>query len=216
MGHRRSAGYEGMVAKNPRATYRPGPTREWMKVKLRREGVFPIGGIAATSSGFAGVLVGQREGGALHYLGTVEIGYNRESVAVLMDRAAPLTRSSSPFLDFPSRRGVMWLAPKLRAPKSPTPKSSRAGSGRPCGEGSLLEDVIRAQQQRRRDGEAERLCGLHVNHQLEFRGLLDREIGRLRALENLVHVIGGTPKQVQKVRPVGHQTSRFHRLAEAM
>ena len=39
-------GYEGMVAKDPRSTYRPGPTRAWLKVKQRREGVFLIGGLA--------------------------------------------------------------------------------------------------------------------------------------------------------------------------
>jgi ATP-dependent DNA ligase len=48
-------GYEGMVAKDPRSTYWSGPTRSWMKVKQRREGVFLIGGsrpagIASASS----------------------------------------------------------------------------------------------------------------------------------------------------------------------
>ena len=62
----------------------------------RPQGVFLIGGLATGRDSF-GVLVGQRQGRALRYLGTVEIGYNRASVALLMERAAPLGRSSSPF-----------------------------------------------------------------------------------------------------------------------
>src|SRR5581483_3805776 len=38
-------GYEGFVAKDPRSTYRAGPTRAWVKVKVRHEGVFVVGGI---------------------------------------------------------------------------------------------------------------------------------------------------------------------------
>jgi hypothetical protein len=41
-------------------------------------------------------------------------------------------------------------------------------------------------------GSYERLGGLEIDHQLEFRGLLNRKIAGLRALENLVHVLGNT------------------------
>jgi len=57
-----------------------------------------------------------------------------------------------------------------------------------------LNDLVRALQQRLRDGDAERLCGLQVDRELELRWLLDRDIGGLRALENLVDEAGcGTP-----------------------
>ena len=49
--------------------------------------------------------------------------------------------------------------------------------------GTLLDDLIRTQQQRRRDREPERLRGLEVDHQLELRRLLDGEIAGLRAVE---------------------------------
>src|SRR6266498_3605329 len=42
-----------------------------------------------------------------------------------------------------------------------------------------------------RDGETEGLRGLEVDHQLELRGLLDRQLARLRAPEDLVDIDGG-------------------------
>jgi hypothetical protein len=47
-----------------------------------------------------------------------------------------------------------------------------------------LNHLIGPAEQREREGEAERLGGLHVDDQLDLRGLLDRQIGRLLALEN--------------------------------
>src|SRR5713101_7599981 len=48
-----------------------------------------------------------------------------------------------------------------------------------------LDDLIRPQQQRRRDREAEGLRGLEVDHQLELRRRLDREIARAGTLRGL-------------------------------
>src|SRR5438094_5409259 len=42
-----------------------------------------------------------------------------------------------------------------------------------------LDDLIRSQQQRRRDRKAQRLRGLQVNNELELRRLLNREISGL-------------------------------------
>src|SRR5262249_12201420 len=55
--------------------------------------------------------------------------------------------------------------------------------------------------------EAERPCGLEVDNQLEFRGLLDRHIRRLPTLQNLDHKRGGPPKRVATIGTVGHQAS---------
>jgi hypothetical protein len=40
----------------------------------------------------------------------------------------------------------------------------------------LLDHLIRPLQERRRDRQAKRLGGLEVDHQLELRGLLEREV----------------------------------------
>jgi hypothetical protein len=48
-------GYQGMVAKDPRSTYRSGRTRSWVKVKVRHDDVFVLGGIRNVDA-FDGVL----------------------------------------------------------------------------------------------------------------------------------------------------------------
>src|SRR5438552_17341320 len=50
-----------------------------------------------------------------------------------------------------------------------------------------LNHLVRALQQRWRDGDAERPCGLQVNYQLEQGWLLHRNSGGLPRLETLVH-----------------------------
>src|SRR5438128_11603473 len=46
----------------------------------------------------------------------------------------------------------------------------------------LLDHLVRTPEHRWRDREPECLGGLEVNGQLELRGLLDRKVGRIRAL----------------------------------
>jgi bifunctional non-homologous end joining protein LigD len=75
--------YEGMVAKDPRATYRADPTRAWVKVKVRHEGVFVVGGIRDVDA-FDGVLVGELVGDDLHYRGVVDWGFRASDVLELL------------------------------------------------------------------------------------------------------------------------------------
>jgi hypothetical protein len=58
----------------------------------------------------------------------------------------------------------------------------------------LLYDLIRPQEQRRRDGEAERFRGLHIDHKLELPRLLDRQVAGLGALEDLVYKVAAWRK----------------------
>jgi bifunctional non-homologous end joining protein LigD len=105
-------GYEGLVAKDAESTYRNGPTRSWVKVKIRREGRFLLGGILGLPHTFAGILVGQRVGRRLLFRGTVEWGVGMRTAQDLLRRAPE--RSTSPFHDFRLSRGVTWLEPTLR------------------------------------------------------------------------------------------------------
>src|SRR5262249_36230969 len=80
----------------------------------------------------------------------------------------------------------------------------------------LLYHLIRPQQQRRRDGEAEGLSGLEVDDELEFRRLLDGQVGGFGTLENLVNVRRGSPPQICEVRSVRHQPARIDKFTKAV
>ena len=62
-----------------------------------------------------------------------------------------------------------------------------------------FDRLVGAGQQRRRRGEAERLGGLEIDHQLEFGRLLNWEVGGVGAPEDFVNVASSTPKQVNAV-----------------
>jgi hypothetical protein len=67
------------------------------------------------------------------------------------------------------------------------------------------DHLIRPQQERQGNREAERLRGLEVDDEIELGRLFHGQVG-LGALENLVHVGGGAPKQIGDVsvrRPSG-------------
>src|SRR5215208_5496341 len=71
-----------------------------------------------------------------------------------------------------------------------------------------FDDLVGASKQRLRHRETERLCGLQVYDQLEPSWLLDRQVGRLGALEDLsdvnAHLTGdGTPARSIANQPAG-------------
>src|SRR6516225_3632216 len=68
---------------------------------------------------------------------------------------------------------------------------------------SSLDHLVGALLQKPGHVEAERPCGLEVDNQLEFRGLLDRHIRRLPTLQNLDHKRGRPPKRVGTIGAVG-------------
>ena len=55
----------------------------------------------------------------------------------------------------------------------------------------LLDHFVRTEQNRLRDGDAERLRGFHVDHQLEFGRLANWHIARGRAMHHFLDVGGG-------------------------
>src|SRR5215813_12466566 len=71
----------------------------------------------------------------------------------------------------------------------------------------LLDDVVRAPHERRLEGKAERLGRFHVDHELEFRGLLDGQLAGLGALEDLVDIRRRAPEALVRRRPVARQAA---------
>jgi hypothetical protein len=72
-----------------------------------------------------------------------------------------------------------------RGPPIPAVRTERQGSTRSGHPPVLLDDLVGAGEDRLRHGEAERLGRVEVDHLLECRRLLDWEIVRLGALEDL-------------------------------
>ena len=75
--------------------------------------------------------------------------------------------------------------------------------------GSSLDHLIRPAQQRVRDPQAEGLHRLEIDHQVELRGLLDGEIARLGALENLAHIGARPSGQLGQASGLGHEATRL-------
>ena len=71
--------------------------------------------------------------------------------------------------------------------------------------GSSFDHFVGLRKQRWRRGNPERLRGLEVNHQLEFRRLHDREIGGLLAFENPAGVNAGLAISVGEAGTVAYQ-----------
>src|ERR1700682_4002011 len=62
------------------------------------------------------------------------------------------------------------------------------------------------------DGEAKRLGRLEIDDEIEFGGLFDWDVGRLRPTQNLVDEFGGAAEEVRVVCSIGDQTTRLHVL----
>src|SRR6516225_4892585 len=95
----------------------------------------------------------------------------------------------------------MALRCRERAP-STTPKPAICTAAT-----NLLDDLIGEGKQRRRHGDAQRPGGLEVHDHLEFCRKLHREIARLLAAQNAIHIGGGATKEVYLVDSVGEQTA---------
>jgi bifunctional non-homologous end joining protein LigD len=110
---------EGIIAKDETSIYEPGKrSRSWLKVKLRKESEFVIGGFTAPTGSRAhlgALLVGLYDGPALRYTGKVGSGYARESLTELAKLLAPLRTDRSPFADAPRLKNATWVKPKLVA-----------------------------------------------------------------------------------------------------
>src|SRR5258707_15389820 len=81
--------------------------------------------------------------------------------------------------------------------------------------GPLFDYLIRPQQERLWDRQAEGLGGLEVDDQLELGGLLDGQVAYLGTLEDPVDVGRRAPEEIGHIGPVGHEAARPRVFCEA-
>ncbi len=112
-------GFEGLVAKDESSLYEAGArSRAWLKVKVRAEEEFVVGGYTAPAGSrthFGAILVGAWDGPRLRYAGKVGTGFAARTLADLHRRFKPLERAHAPFDDLKRQKDVTWLEPRLVA-----------------------------------------------------------------------------------------------------
>jgi hypothetical protein len=74
----------------------------------------------------------------------------------------------------------------------------------------LFNQFVGAQQERLRDGQAERLGRFEIDDQLVPGSLLHGQVGWLGTLENFVDVDSGASSQIEVVWRVAHEASRHN------
>jgi bifunctional non-homologous end joining protein LigD len=114
-------GLEGIIAKKLNRPYRPGRSRDWLKIKCLHSQEFVLGGFsdpAGSRAGLGALLLGfyNEDGKELQYAGRVGTGFNAATLRELRARLDKLTQHSSPFVNPPVGReakGVHWVKPEL-------------------------------------------------------------------------------------------------------
>ena len=111
-------GFEGVVAKDAASPYVEGRSRYWLKVKIRKEEEFIIGGYtepAGSRKYFGALLLGADKQGVLRYVGKVGTGFNEKTLLSLFHKFKPLVRKESPFVPPLRMKNATFLSPELVA-----------------------------------------------------------------------------------------------------
>jgi bifunctional non-homologous end joining protein LigD len=115
----RQRGWEGIIAKVATSPYEPGArSRAWVKVKVRGESEFVIGGYTPPQGSRAelgALLVGLYDRGMLRYTGKVGTGYTQETLRDLGAKLKRLRTDESPFDPPPPIRDALWVKSRLVA-----------------------------------------------------------------------------------------------------
>ena len=112
-------GWEGIIAKDDASRYEAGTrSRFWLKVKVRREAEFVIGGWtppAGSRTRFGALLVGLFDGPRLRFTGKVGTGFTAATLESVGTRLEKLEAAAPPFDPAPRIRDARWAKPRLVA-----------------------------------------------------------------------------------------------------
>ncbi|MFG2881993.1 ATP-dependent DNA ligase [Streptomyces sp. NPDC048297] len=114
----REHGLEGLVCKRLDSPYEPGVrSRAWIKIRNMRGEDVIVGGWLPGKGRLTGlpgaVLVGQRAGGRLRYVGRVGTGWSERERAELAALLRAAASSRCPFDPVPSVPDAHWVLPRL-------------------------------------------------------------------------------------------------------
>ncbi|WP_236569811.1 ATP-dependent DNA ligase [Streptomyces mexicanus] len=114
----REHGLEGLVCKRLDSVYEPGVrSRAWIKIRNMRSEDVIVGGWLPGKGRLTGlpgaVLVGQRGGGRLRYVGSVGTGWSEAERTQLAALPADLATKACPFDPVPAAPGAHWVLPRL-------------------------------------------------------------------------------------------------------
>jgi len=111
-------GFEGLIAKDLASKYVSGRSPAWLKVKVRKEDEFVIGGFTAPSGArhyFGALLLGVYSRGKLEYVGKVGTGFDEETLKALYKKFGSLKRAGTSFDSDVKEKDATFIAPKLVA-----------------------------------------------------------------------------------------------------
>ncbi|MFB8249850.1 non-homologous end-joining DNA ligase [Streptomyces sp. NPDC055952] len=109
---------EGLVCKRLDSVYEPGVrSRAWIKIRNMRTEDVLVGGWQPGKGRLTGlpgaVLVGQRAGGRLRYVGSVGTGWSEAERRELAGLLAAAATGTCPFDPAPRAPGAHWVVPRL-------------------------------------------------------------------------------------------------------
>jgi bifunctional non-homologous end joining protein LigD len=112
-----SKGWEGVIAKNARAPYNHGRSRDWLKFKCGKGQELVIGGFTEPKGdrhGFGALLLGYFDSGELRYAGKVGTGFDEAFLKDFRETLDARRRETCPF-DDDVDEDASWVCPDLVA-----------------------------------------------------------------------------------------------------
>ncbi|MFE3182824.1 ATP-dependent DNA ligase [Streptomyces violascens] len=109
---------EGLVLKRLNSVYTPGVrSKAWIKIRNVQTVDAIIGGWVPGRGRLAGLpgalLLGERHGGALHFIGSVGTGWSERERVTLAELLSMAAIGNCPFDEEPAIEGARWVLPRL-------------------------------------------------------------------------------------------------------